>query len=96
MSEEEIINRINYNMKNAGFNWGKSCIVDNKDLQGLLDLYNKEKEKNKELCEKYCPQNENYISKDKIEEIRDKAEIMDYYFLEDVVKDLNKLLGEEE
>ena len=49
MSEGEIINRLNYDMKNANCNWGKSCIVDNKDLKGLLDLYNKEKEKNKEL-----------------------------------------------
>lgn len=31
----------------------------------------------------------------KIKEIRDKAEVMDYYTLPDVIEDLNKLLGEE-
>ena len=32
----------------------------------------------------------------KIKEIRDKAEVMDYYTLPDVIDDLNKLLGDEE
>ena len=36
------------------------------------------------------------ISKSKIKEIRDKAEVMDYYTLPDVIEDLNKLLGDEE
>ena len=34
--------------------------------------------------------------KRKIKEIRDKAEVMDYYTLPDVIDDLNKLLGDEE
>ena len=34
----------------------------------------------------------NYIPKSKIKEIRDKAEVMDYYTLPDVIDDLNKLL----
>lgn len=38
---------------------------------------------------------ENYISKDKIRHIRDKAECMDYYSLNDVIDDLSKLLGDE-
>ena len=37
---------------------------------------------------------DNSIPKSKIEEIRDKAEVMDYYTLPDVIEDLNKLLGE--
>ena len=36
-----------------------------------------------------------YISKDKIRHIRDKAECMDYYSLNDVIDDLSKLLGDE-
>lgn len=32
----------------------------------------------------------------KVKEIRDKAEVMDYYTLPDVIEDLNKLLGDEE
>ena len=40
--------------------------------------------------------NEKYIEKSKIKEIRDKAEVMDYYVLSDVIEDLNKLLGDEE
>lgn len=39
---------------------------------------------------------DNYIEKSKIKEIRDKAEVMDYYTLPDVIEDLNKLLGDEE
>ena len=38
---------------------------------------------------------ENYISKDKIRHIRDKAECMDYYSLNDVIDDLSKLLGDD-
>lgn len=37
---------------------------------------------------------DDYIQKSKIAEIRDKAEVMDYYVLSDVIEDLNKLLGE--
>lgn len=35
-----------------------------------------------------------YIRKDTIRHIRDKAECMDYYSLNDVIDDLSKLLGE--
>lgn len=31
--------------------------------------------------------------KEEVEQIRDKAEVMDYYTLSDVIEDLNKLLG---
>ena len=37
---------------------------------------------------------EKYISKDKIRHIRDKAEVMDYYSLNDVIDDLSKLIGD--
>lgn len=37
---------------------------------------------------------ENCIPKSKVKEIRDKAEVMDYYTLPDVIEDLNKLLEE--
>lgn len=37
-----------------------------------------------------------FIPKSKVKEIRDKAEVMDYYVLSDVIEDLNKLLGDEE
>lgn len=39
---------------------------------------------------------ESYISKDKIRHIRDKAECMDYYSLNDVIDDLSKLIGDED
>lgn len=39
---------------------------------------------------------EKYISKNEIRHIRDKAECMDYYSLNDVIDDLSKLLGENE
>lgn len=37
---------------------------------------------------------DNFIAKCKIEEIRDKAEVMDYYSLNDVIDDLSKLIGD--
>lgn len=37
----------------------------------------------------------NYIHKDKIKEILDKAECMDYYTLADVIEDLEKLVKED-
>ena len=37
----------------------------------------------------------NSVPKSKIKVIRDKAECMDYYCLNDVIDDLNKLLGDE-
>lgn len=51
-----------------------------KGLQGLLDLYNKEKEKNKEECNAITCEmiKQNYIHKDKIKNKMD--EIMSYGF----------------
>lgn len=52
--------------------------------------------RNKELEENYDKLTkhfiEKHIPKTKVEEIRDKAEVMDYYTLPDVIDDLNKLL----
>ena len=55
---------------------------DTHKLQNALDLANADKINN-------------YTPKSKIKEIRDKAEVMDYYTLPDVIDDLNKLLEEE-
>lgn len=46
-----------------------------------------------EAIEKVIEENKQF--KSKIKEIRDKAECMDYYCLNDVIDDLNKLLGDE-
>lgn len=55
---------------------------DTHKLQNALDLANADKINN-------------YTPKSKIKEIRDKAEVMDYYTLPDVIEDLNKLLGDD-
>ena len=39
---------------------------------------------------------DDYIPRQKVEEILDKAEVMDYYSLPDVIEDLEKVLGVEE
>mgnify|MGYP005773450765 CR=1 FL=1 len=39
---------------------------------------------------------QNYIPKQKVKEILDKAEVMDYYTLPDVIRDLEKLLEAED
>lgn len=84
MSEEEIIkdlkNFIALAQKEENFIYYSEYKFDNElaeRVQILLDLYNKEKEKNKKLTDEYLIQrdlinaeflNENYISKDKIKE----------------------------
>lgn len=52
MSEEMIKNlivRLNHNCSNACLNDASSCICTVNDIKDLIHLYNKEKEKNKEL-----------------------------------------------
>ena len=67
----------------------------NQALKNLIKGYKLEKLKNV-LDEQSLKESlEDYIPKSKIKEIRDKAEVMDYYTLPDVIEDLNKLLGEE-
>lgn len=73
MSEDEIIEHVEYSLLNPCFNNGNSTIINNEDLKGLLDLYQKEKEKNNyEWMRRNClPTNlvkKLYISKDKIRE----------------------------
>ena len=64
-------------------------IKSTKTILNLIEKQQKEIERLKNL-------NKNtYISKDKIRHIRDKAECMDYYSLNDVIDDLSKLLGDE-
>lgn len=54
----------------------------------LIKLTDEEYRRVVENAQKDC------ISKSKIKEIRDKAEVMDYYTLPNVIDDLNELLGE--
>lgn len=82
MSEEEILKRIKYRVNELKLNYA----IDNLDLkamQGLLDLYNQEKEKNKKLEEG-------------IRQIKDKLEIEDYYNCQDGADELTRLLKEVE
>lgn len=79
MSEEEIIGKLKLWMECASINNGNSCIVNKAELQGLLDLYDKEKEKIKEINEEYNAEQkhemENTIPKSKVEA---KIEQLDY------------------
>lgn len=52
MSEEEIIGKLKLWMECASINNGNSCIVNKAELQGLLDLYDKEKEKKEKIINK--------------------------------------------
>lgn len=66
--------------------------------QAIENLIKRNKELEEWKREKGCSIQEVYelfIPKSKIKEIRDKAEVMDYYTLPDVIEDLNKLLEEE-
>ena len=68
-------------------------------VKGLLDLYNKEKEKNKELqnyMKQYLIPKSTikliYVSKEAIKEIIDKIDAEDYYCLNEAEEDLRKLV----
>ena len=63
MSEEEIIEEVEKELKLAKNIDDVATTIRNEYIEGLLDLYNKEKEKNK-----------NSISKDKIKEKMEKLE----------------------
>ena len=68
-----------------------SILINIKDCKCLLKFIKKQQ---KEI-ERIKNFNYNtYIRKDTIRHIRDKAECMDYYSLNDVIDDLSKLLGE--
>jgi hypothetical protein len=110
MSEEEILNKLRkmlyYTQK------ANECGLSNNDfkehieaLEGILDLYNKEKAKNKILELAKIPYLEGeimaykefFVSKDKIrEQIKQiKSEEANIYFKEHVVYFLQELLEEE-
>lgn len=76
MSEEDIIDIAE---KIANFGWSDydDFVINKKAIQGLLDLYNKEKEKNKSIesqrLRDMCYKTDgNYISKDKIIKLLNK------------------------
>lgn len=66
-------------------------------LSRYIDNQQKEIEEMKEEhIESLNARYNNFISKNQIREIRDKAEVMDYYSLNDVIDDLSKLIGDYE
>lgn len=65
-------------------------------IMELAELLDKQENEIKFLKGELEIQEGCYISKDKIREIRDKAEVMDYYSLNDVIDDLSKLIGDYE
>lgn len=77
MNDEDIIRNIEFCLSQKDITENKIILTGSQWLQGLLDLYNKEKEKNgilqKELDSKIdaldmAMNNPDYISKDKIKE----------------------------
>ena len=96
MSEEEIIGNINWaiyvNKMTKSIN-GDNTHISVNVLQGLLDLYNKEKEKNKKLFEEYNKRVATIIKyEQEIKEIIDKIDAEDYYCLNEAEEDLRKLV----
>ena len=83
----------------------KQAIEINKDLYQEVCNKNKQLEEQVEYLRRSCDRKEdsmldaihenNCIPKSLIKEIRDKAELEDYYTLPNVIDDLNKVLGEE-
>ena len=107
---EEIINLINKELDKKDKNVSAILdLKDLLSLRNLIKAYKELEEDNKQLKTRriigsiYDVKIEDlkdvlspyYIPKSVIKEIRDKAEVMDYYTLPDVIDDLNKLLEEE-
>lgn len=62
-------------------------------IDKILDLYNKEKEKNKQLFEEYNKRVATIIKyEQEIKEIIDKIDVEDYYCLNEAEEDLRKLV----
>ena len=78
---------INKNIKDIAeiIELSKEEIENNKDISAVLDLQDL-----KSL--KYLFDSYNYII-DKMKEVRDKAEVMDYYNLTNVIDDLTKCIN---
>ena len=104
MSEEEIIKNLEEFLKGPCeiCKYCDGAIRNHRTaIQGLLDLYQKEKEKNKELMKpKYILNNETgeitkldneFISKDKIRELIDKI-FIDGYSYQDCIGEILELL----
>jgi predicted transcriptional regulator len=86
MSEDEIINELQ-----KKYETDKESL----DIQQLRLLYECEKEAAESIFEDYQEIGKEYFKlNEKIKEIRDKAEVMDYYTLNDVIDDLTKLIGD--
>lgn len=86
MSEDEIINELQ-----KKYETDKESL----DIQQLRLLYECEKEAKESIFEDYQDIGKEYFKlNEKIKEIRDKAEVMDYYTLNDVIDDLTKLIGD--
>ena len=109
MSEEEILYVINYALENAKANKHEHIGFRIEYIQGLLDLYNAEKEKNRqckmrieqlenEITARIEDANKNFISKDKIKRmLKELKEITYIEHIEDtseVIKFIKRLLEE--
>ena len=89
---------------------GKAVAIVENSLKTILNLIeNQQKEieekstiimagaeKVKQLEKGFIEEKRDKFWTDKIREIRDKAEVMDYYSLNDVIDDLSKLIGDYE
>ena len=71
----------------------KALELQNKQLEYYIEEL---KKYNKTVSDRIIEYKKNSISKQKIKEILDKAEVMDYYTLPDVIDDLTKLLEAED
>lgn len=109
MSEEEILEIIlelqcNFKkiLKDDGYNDYTKYITSRNDkaIQGLLDLYNEEKEKNSSLQKeiklmKSININDNYISKNEIRERITQLELLDKQYYKELIVLLEKLIEED-
>lgn len=105
MSEEEIIKMLKEYSATNPFQKSMFYVSNlHEAIQGLLDLYNKEKEKNKILDNmllvnkeqyEFIKNKDNYISKDKIKQCIEKLEIeKKFYFEKQVIQGRIDLLQE--
>lgn len=78
MSEEEIIKELEYEVEQADYHNTTFVIYDKEYIRKIIDLYNKEKEKNEELDEKFryaVPDDmidELYVSKKLYEQLKEE------------------------
>lgn len=96
MTSEEAIKRLEFLLKDEC-----ECLQCKLDKEAYRVILKKLKERTNEALvmrrqrDNYRKSYNNYVLKDKVKQVRDKLECLDWYGINDATNDLNKILGDD-